>query len=335
ALPAGLSLDALTGVISGTPLAAVAAATYTVTASNAAGFATTGLSITVTPRLQPPSGLTYSQPNAVYPTAQPITPNTPSASGGAITAYSVAPALPQGLSLDSTTGVISGTPVLETRATLYTVTGSNARGSTTATLTLQVVIPVPPPSDLAYAQPFAVYTAGQAITPNLPTNAGGPITDYTVSPALPAGLSLNMGTGAISGTPPTTQEAALYTVTGRGVSGSYVRVSRLNHARRFHVLMQLPNGKVLTAGGENATAALASAELYDPATAKWTMTGSMNVARSGGTSTAVQLNDGRVLVTGGRADVTGDLFGATIASVTSAQALKSAEIYDPASGTWS
>src|SRR6185369_7779689 len=86
---------------------------------------------------------------------------------------------------------------------------------------------------------------------------------------------------------------------------------------------------------ENATAALASAELYDPATGVWSMTGSMNVARSGGTSTAVQLNDGRVLVTGGRADVTGDLFGATIASVASAQALNSAEIYDPASGTWS
>jgi hypothetical protein len=163
-------------------------------------------------------------------------------------------------------------------------------------------------------------------------------------------MSLNTGTGAISGTPATTQEATLHTVTGRGVSGStnatvrigvgggdgsYVRVSRLNHARRFHVLMQLPNGKVLTAGGENATAALASAELYDPATAKWTMTGSMNVARSGGTSTAVQLSDGRVLVTGGRADVTGDLFGATVASVNAAQALKSAEIYNPATGTWS
>jgi Fibronectin type III domain/Putative Ig domain len=46
-LPAGLSLSPLTGVLSGTPTAIAAAATYTVTATNSLGSTTVGLSITV------------------------------------------------------------------------------------------------------------------------------------------------------------------------------------------------------------------------------------------------------------------------------------------------
>jgi hypothetical protein len=49
ALPASLALNASTGVISGTPSAATAQATYTVAATNSAGSATFGLVITVAP----------------------------------------------------------------------------------------------------------------------------------------------------------------------------------------------------------------------------------------------------------------------------------------------
>jgi hypothetical protein len=85
---------------------------------------------------------------------------------------------------------------------------------------------------------------------------------------------------------------------------------------------RLKNGKVLVAGGKVATGLVAtrtsSAELYDPATGKFTVTGSMTDARWGHTATL--LNDGRVLVVGG-ADMS-DGFNN----------LKSAELYDPATG---
>jgi hypothetical protein len=87
-------------------------------------------------------------------------------------------------------------------------------------------------------------------------------------------------------------------------------------ARKFHTATLLPNGKVLVAGGSDN-----SAELYEPTTRGWTPTGRMATARWGHTATL--LPNGKVLVAGG--------FGAN-GGIT--EELDSAELYDPATGTW-
>src|SRR5882724_2372361 len=108
-------------------------------------------------------------------------------------------------------------------------------------------------------------------------------------------------------------------------TGSWTATGSMATARTFHTATLLGNGKVLVAGGatvaSNAdpganTAYFASAELYDPATGIWTPTGLLNDARAGHTATL--LNNGKVLVAGGRNGVY----------------LASAELYDPATGTW-
>jgi len=88
--------------------------------------------------VQPPSALTYTSAAAVYTLGTPITADSPTSTGGTATSYSVSPALPDGLALDDTTGIISGTPTAVTGIASYTVTASNPGGSTTAAVSITV-----------------------------------------------------------------------------------------------------------------------------------------------------------------------------------------------------
>src|SRR2546423_9243572 len=78
---------------------------------------------------------------------------------------------------------------------------------------------------------------------------------------------------------------------------------------------------VLVAGGSETGIYLASAELYDPATGTWSPAGSFDTGRV--FHTATLLADGKVLVAAGRGRDSGFI------------ELASAELYDPATGTWS
>ncbi len=215
-LPAGLGLDGLTGVISGTPTGIVAQATYVVTALNSGGETSASLVVTVNDAA--PTDLVYAANPAVYTRGSAITANSPSNGGGAVVSYSVSPVLPAGLSLDTSTGAVSGTPTGIVAQATYVVTATNTGGSTTANLVLTVNDAAP--ASLAYAANPAVYTRGSAITANSPSSSGGAVVSYSVSPALPAGLSLNTSTGAVSGTPTAIAAQATYVVTGTNTGGS-------------------------------------------------------------------------------------------------------------------
>ena len=106
------------------------------TAINTGGSTTVTVTITVTDVA--PTALTYATNPATYTTGTAIATNTPASSGGAVTGYAISPALPAGLSLNTTTGVISGTPTAVAPATGYLVTATNTGGSTTVTVTITV-----------------------------------------------------------------------------------------------------------------------------------------------------------------------------------------------------
>ncbi|WP_433967148.1 putative Ig domain-containing protein [Tunturiibacter gelidiferens] len=214
ALPAGLSLNASTGAISGTPTTVTPQATYTITAANAAGSTTATVQIAVNPA--PPTNLVYPQPTITAITGQAITTDTPTVTG-TVTSYIVSPALPAGLGLNASTGAISGTPTTVTPQATYTITAANSAGSTTATV--QIAVNLAPPTNLVYSPATIAATITRTITTDTPT-VTGTVTSYTVSPALPAGLSLNASTGAISGTPTTVTSQATYTVTATNSAGS-------------------------------------------------------------------------------------------------------------------
>jgi hypothetical protein len=85
----------------------------------------------------PPSTLFYTPAFASGFVGTAITSLEPSVTG-TVTSYSVNPSLPGGLSIDASTGVISGMPTIATASASYIVTASNAGGSTTATVTISV-----------------------------------------------------------------------------------------------------------------------------------------------------------------------------------------------------
>lgn len=88
-----------------------------------------------------------------------------------------------------------------------------------------------------------------------------------------------------------------------------LRASALTFPRYGHTATRLVDGRILVVGG-TAT----GAELYNPATDTWSLTGAMRFARTG--HAAVRLADGRVFVVGGSTS-------------------QLAELYDPATGKWS
>lgn len=60
-------------------------------------------------------------------------------SGGAIASYSISPSLPTGVTLNTSTGLISGTPSLVSSSTVYTLSATNASGTSTALYTLEIM----------------------------------------------------------------------------------------------------------------------------------------------------------------------------------------------------
>ncbi|HEY5253672.1 MAG TPA: tannase/feruloyl esterase family alpha/beta hydrolase, partial [Acidobacteriaceae bacterium] len=168
--------------------------------------------------LQPPLSLSYNSAAAVYTLGLPIAPNSPISTGGMVTAFSVTPALPAGLSLSPATGIISGVPTRVTNQATYTVKASNVSGS--AAFALTITVNDQAPTWLLYTAQSAVYAIHMPIAPNSPTSAGGTITSYSVAPALPPGLSLNTSTGVISGTPTLATTEADYVVTATDTGGA-------------------------------------------------------------------------------------------------------------------
>lgn len=110
------------------------------------------------------------------------------------------------------------------------------------------------------------------------------------------------------------------------VTGAFSTTGALSARRDTHSATLLTDGRVLIAGGrgDGSTSAgqgeFATAETYDPATGKFTLTGSMATQRFAHTATI--LANGKVLIAGGQNQ---------LASYT---ALSSAEVFDPVTGTF-
>ena len=188
-LPPGLVVSP-TGLITGTP-AAASAGTYpvTISATNATGPGSATLNITISAQapvntsLAPPAGQTG------VPYSFQITANF------APTSFNAAN-LPPGLTVDTTTGLISGIPTAVGVFNTATITSINGAGSDTDVVTFNITLGPPAitsPGTAGGAVGFAF--SYQIVATNSPTL-------YAIS-NIPPGLTLNPTTGLLSGTPTT------------------------------------------------------------------------------------------------------------------------------------
>jgi hypothetical protein len=215
ALPAGLSLNSVQGRIGGTPTTA-GNASFSIQVSDSQGLtATKSLSLTIT-------GVLVITTSAALP-AGTVSANysqTVQATGGAapyIWAL-IGGSLPAGLSLNSATGAISGTPTASGHASFtIRITDAN-QATTTAAFALTVN---PPPAIKNQQLPNPIVGASYSQTVSV-SGGTGPFTFTVTKGALPPGLSLNSTTGLISGTP-TASGPVSFTITvtdSNGVIGS-------------------------------------------------------------------------------------------------------------------
>jgi len=255
---------------------------------------------------------------------QPTSAHTgfsPTGSMGAAREYQTATLLPDGRVLiaggiGASGAALASAELFDPKTGQFSPTGSmaHARWSHTATLLPDGRVLVAGGDDrvkrLASAELYDPKTGEFSATGSMTTGR-----ELPTATLLPDGRVLVAGGDGVSSTTfSPLASAELYDPK----TGTFSPTGSMGTVRANHTATLLPDGRVLIAGGWDASKRLASAELYDPKTGKFSATGSMTTGRQ--LPTATLLPDGRVLVAGG--------------SVGSS-ALASAELYDPKTGQFS
>jgi hypothetical protein len=229
-LPPGLSIDSVTGAITGTP---TTSGSYPVVLG--LGDSQNGVAyLPTTIVIYPPLTLTCTPAPAPGEVGVPYSSSPCTAAGGDPPYHYSATGLPTGLSINATTGAITGTPT--TAGTYNSVTIAVSASFTPAQSVSQTItIVIYPPLTLT-CNPPVPGVVGLSYSAS-PCAAGGGDPPYRYSATgLPPGLSINTATGAITGTPTTAGTYNSVTIT---VSDSFTPAQSVSQPISITIILKL------------------------------------------------------------------------------------------------
>jgi hypothetical protein len=325
-----LSLDSSTGAITGTPKASdVGTFTFTVKVVDAYGDTKTSGSLSiaiVAPTITFPTSLPGGTVGTAYS-------GSVAATGPAgATTYSLATgSLGSDLSLNSSTGAITGTPKASDVGTFtFTVKVVDAYGDTATSGSLSITI-VAAGAIVFGTAPTATATAGVAYSSALSASGGAGALTYSISTgSLPAGLNLNTTSGAITGTP-TTVGPVTFTAKAQDNFGDTPATQSytitVNPGAATHFAVALTSSSTITAGsavsftvtaldaGGNTATGYSGTVAFTSTDANATMPASAGLASGQGSFSATLKTAGSQTITAtdtGNATITGTTAAITV-----------------------
>lgn len=227
---------------------------------------------------------------------------------------------------------IVGTPRQIGTFTFTITVSDSASPAEKISATYHIKIAPPPPPVIDAIPTLPIGTLNSPYVGFTFTATDGLVPLSWTATGLPAGLSLSTD-GVLSGKPSGAAGSSTITIQVQDAAGQnsatkqttiqilakgFVPTGSMATARVWHTATLLINGKVLIPGGVNAATSITTAELYDPATAKFSQTTGSPLAERF-SATATLMKSGKVLLVGGKG-VGGEL--------------ATAEVYDPATQTF-
>jgi predicted flap endonuclease-1-like 5' DNA nuclease len=160
---------------------------------------------------------------------------------GDIISWTISPSMPAGLSFDTATGTVNGTPTELLNTTMFTIVGTNSGGSETTYLNITINDEIPMIMYSTSVLTIINNTASSDLPLEVIVVGSGEILSWTIEPTLPAGLVFDTSNGTISGIPTELLGSTMYLINGTNSGGTVTSIINITVLSNDPVIDYIPD----------------------------------------------------------------------------------------------